>query len=130
MRFTKIKIHFRTSLREEIKNALPVGKASFMAERNGFEPLIQFWGIHDLQSCALDQLGHLSTDFYIIAERFSIVKCFFRFFCTFFCIFGNSLGGKYRTATMGDIITAYCVRFPYKFHRSRHNKCTGVRNEE
>ena len=30
MRFTKIKIHFRTSLREEIKNALPAGNASFM----------------------------------------------------------------------------------------------------
>ena len=57
-----------------------------MAERKGFEPLIPFWGIHDFQSCALDQLGHLSTDFYIIAEAFLIVKCFFNNFYDIFYI--------------------------------------------
>ena len=84
MRFTKIKIHFRTLLREEIKNALPAGNASFMAERKGFEPLIPFWGIHDFQSCALDQLGHLSTDCYIIADGFLNVNTFFQFLIYFF----------------------------------------------
>ena len=31
-----------------------------MAERKGFEPLVPFKGTHDFQSCALDQLSHLS----------------------------------------------------------------------
>ncbi len=31
-----------------------------MAERMGFEPMKPYWGLHDFQSCALDQLGHLS----------------------------------------------------------------------
>ena len=32
-----------------------------MAEKKGFEPLIPLWGIHDFQSCALDQLRDFST---------------------------------------------------------------------
>ena len=35
-----------------------------MAEKEGFEPSIPFWGIHDFQSCALGQL-----------RDFSIVRC-------------------------------------------------------
>ena len=31
-----------------------------MAEKEGFEPSIPFWGIHDFQSCALDQLRDFS----------------------------------------------------------------------
>ena len=31
-----------------------------MAERKGFEPLKEFKSLHDFQSCALDQLSHLS----------------------------------------------------------------------
>ena len=30
-----------------------------MAEKEGFEPSIPFWGIHDFQSCALDQTTRL-----------------------------------------------------------------------
>ena len=37
----------------------------FMAEKEGFEPSIPFWGIHDFQSCALGQL-----------RDFSILICF------------------------------------------------------
>ncbi len=33
---------------------------SFLAERGGFEPPMGFKPIHDFQSCALDQLSHLS----------------------------------------------------------------------
>ena len=33
---------------------------SFMAEKEGFEPSIPFWGIHDFQSCALGQLRDFS----------------------------------------------------------------------
>ncbi len=36
-----------------------------MAEKEGFEPSIPFWGIHDFQSCALGQL-----------RDFSIIRCF------------------------------------------------------
>ncbi len=32
-----------------------------MAERQGFEPWIRFWRIHDFQSCSFGQLGHLSV---------------------------------------------------------------------
>ena len=31
----------------------------FVAEKKGFEPLIPLWGIHDFQSCALDQATRL-----------------------------------------------------------------------
>ena len=37
-----------------------------MAEKEGFEPSIPFWGIHDFQSCALGQL----RDFSMCAARF------------------------------------------------------------
>ena len=32
-----------------------------MAERKGFEPLLGYKPKHDFQSCALDQLSHLSV---------------------------------------------------------------------
>ncbi len=57
-----------------------------MAEKEGFEPSIPFWGIHDFQSCALGQL----RDFSKCAVRISLliihylevfVKCKFSKFC-------------------------------------------------
>ena len=39
---------------------------AFLAEKEGFEPSIPFWGIHDFQSCALGQL----RDFSICVTRF------------------------------------------------------------
>ena len=33
----------------------------FLAERKGFEPLLEDYSKHDFQSCALDQLSHLSV---------------------------------------------------------------------
>ena len=35
----------------------------FMAEKEGFEPSIPFWGIHDFQSCALGQLRDFSKHY-------------------------------------------------------------------
>ena len=32
-----------------------------MAEKEGFEPSKPFWGLHDFQSCALDQLRDFSV---------------------------------------------------------------------
>ena len=36
------------------KNPRPCGRGSRLAEKEGFEPSIPLWGIHDFQSCALD----------------------------------------------------------------------------
>ena len=44
-----------------------------MAEKKGFEPLIPLWGIHDFQSCALDQLRDFST-FAQDESRYSLVS--------------------------------------------------------
>ena len=44
-----------------------------VAERKGFEPLRALWALHDFQSCALDQLSHLSIfDFVSSNLRFTI----------------------------------------------------------
>ena len=51
-----------------------------MAEKEGFEPSIPFWGIHDFQSCALGQLRDFSiataiaVSLLIIPYLFSFVK--------------------------------------------------------
>ena len=60
-----------------------------MAEKEGFEPSIPFWGIHDFQSCALGQLRDFSIKRFLAVSldilqylgRF--VKCFFSFFVKF-----------------------------------------------
>ena len=60
-----------------------------MAEKEGFEPSIPFWGIHDFQSCALGQLRdfsmrcRLTADLHIIHELRQIVKHYFPFSDTF-----------------------------------------------
>ena len=57
-----------------------------MAEKEGFEPSIPFWGIHDFQSCALGQLRDFSIstsaldDFDIIQQTFRFVNTYFYFF--------------------------------------------------
>ena len=41
-----------------------------LAEKKGFEPLRPFRGLHDFQSCALDQLGDFSiTIFNFVTDR-------------------------------------------------------------
>lgn len=63
-----------------------------MADRKGFEPLVPFRGTHDFQSCAFDQLSHLSMalsavdrDSKMYYTSFSAgVKSFFLFFSVFF----------------------------------------------
>ena len=57
----------------------------FMAEKEGFEPSIPFWGIHDFQSCALGQLRDFSIKCFlavsldILQYLQHFVKCFFSF---------------------------------------------------
>ena len=61
-------------------------KEDFLAEKEGFEPSIPFWGIHDFQSCALGQLRdfsmrcRLTADSDIIHEAQRNVKHYFSFF--------------------------------------------------
>ena len=55
-----------------------------MAEKEGFEPSIPFWGIHDFQSCALGQLRDFSiclacADLDIIQHPPYFVKNYFYF---------------------------------------------------
>ena len=51
-----------------------------MAEKEGFEPSIPFWGIHDFQSCALGQLRDFSmcvsapADLHILQHGSHFVK--------------------------------------------------------
>ena len=61
-----------------------------MAEKEGFEPSIPFWGIHDFQSCALGQLrdfskSRASLSSPVIIHHFPpFVKGEFLHFLTFF----------------------------------------------
>ena len=47
----------------EKKIRKPLSLRIFLAEREGFEPSVGLWPTHDFQSCALDQLSHLSICF-------------------------------------------------------------------
>ena len=50
-------IRYKTQKKPGILNEYRV---FFLAEKEGFEPSIPFWGIHDFQSCALGQLRDFS----------------------------------------------------------------------
>ena len=56
---------------------------TFMAEKEGFEPSIPFWGIHDFQSCALGQLRDFSKSasdsLSILYHNKRFVKGYFHF---------------------------------------------------
>ena len=41
------------------RNPPPDGEGFILAEKEGFEPSIPFWGIHDFQSCALGRTTRL-----------------------------------------------------------------------
>ena len=45
-------------------------KPACMAEREGFEPSIRYQRIHDFQSCAFDQLSHLSKVYFIFNSEY------------------------------------------------------------
>ncbi len=62
-------------------------RVNSMAEKEGFEPSIPFWGIHDFQSCALGQLRDFSmlpcfavASLNMIQQLLPFVKQFFHFF--------------------------------------------------
>ena len=68
-------------IKQKIRNHKDSG---FLAERWGFEPQNAFDTLHDFQSCALDQLSHLSIfgcapqRHTIIPERIAFVKDFLK----------------------------------------------------
>ena len=51
----------RTGFRVQKATAIYHDYGGFLAERKGFEPLLEDYSKHDFQSCALDQLSHLSV---------------------------------------------------------------------
>ena len=67
-------------------NTHPEGWVLFLAEKEGFEPSIPFWGIHDFQSCALGQLRDFSIsssalgDLHIILLTSGFVNRYFENF--------------------------------------------------
>ena len=65
------------------KKEIPSEWMGFLAEKEGFEPSIPFWGIHDFQSCALGQLRDFSKWFaaislHIIQQIAGFVNPFFQ----------------------------------------------------
>ena len=77
-----------------------------MAEKEGFEPSIPFWGIHDFQSCALGQLRDFSIsvsalgDLGIIQQMFRFVNSYFYFFKVIFAKLDRGRGCQYNHAIM------------------------------
>ena len=61
-----------------------------LAEKEGFEPSIPFWGIHDFQSCALGQLRDFSI-FALLMDSFDIIQQSAPFVKGFFIIFQKLL---------------------------------------
>ena len=55
-----------------------------LAEKEGFEPSIPFWGIHDFQSCALGQLRDFSISTSTLDDS-DIIQQNFLFVNTYFC---------------------------------------------
>ncbi len=67
----------------EQKKTPPVGWCFLLAEKEGFEPSIPFWGIHDFQSCALGQLRDFSMST-AIAVSLCIILYLTEFVKTYF----------------------------------------------
>ena len=67
------------------KHPVQLNGVLFLAEKEGFEPSIPFWGIHDFQSCALGQL----RDFSIARSfnRLSILLHFHSFVKSYLTVF-------------------------------------------
>ena len=76
-----------------------------MAEKEGFEPSIPFWGIHDFQSCALGQLRDFSN-YVLRRDRLSILLYLNTFVKHYFLLFTKILEEKQLTfAVFTDIIS-------------------------
>ncbi len=59
----------------------------FMAEREGFEPSVRDYRTHDFQSCALDQLSHLSTTYISYHIFVGLSSAFFKKYPSFSIVF-------------------------------------------
>ena len=79
-----------------------------MAEKEGFEPSIPFWGIHDFQSCALGQLRDFSmriahADWDMIHQEAGFVNPEFYIFQNIFI--GGGLAYRSRTPAFSHAST-------------------------
>ena len=78
----------------------------YLAEKEGFEPSIPFWGIHDFQSCALGQLRDFSMQFCAVFRRLCILLHLVLFVKHYFHIFQKNLQEKLLTFRLvTDIIS-------------------------
>ena len=76
---------FQIRPHQQKTNPIRMDGVCFLAEKEGFEPSIPFWGIHDFQSCALGQLRDLSKwrrsiDLLILHQHPRFVNTFFQKF--------------------------------------------------
>ena len=85
----------------------------FMAEKEGFEPSIPFWGIHDFQSCALGQLRDFSKFCNQLAYNttFDMVcqPLFLKIRRYYFCVFTDL--HKYKILNIGFEMQAFFSYF-------------------
>ncbi len=85
-----------------------------MAEKEGFEPSIPFWGIHDFQSCALGQLRDFSMSAFllspdIIQQKMKFVNPYFPHFPKVsHTLFSDYLGCRHSFFTIRQRALLYC----------------------
>ena len=88
------------------KSYIQIECSFFVAERKGFEPLRALGALHDFQSCALDQLSHLSIFFCAAPDCMSYYSNT-NFKCqALFCIF---LQKNLRWARCMQNVRANCI---------------------
>ena len=99
---------FQIRPHQQKTNPIRMDGVYFLAEKEGFEPSIPFWGIHDFQSCALGQLRDFSipflsssvaTDWLIIQHSSLFVNRYFKFFQKYFSTWKNGAPTPLNPAT-------------------------------
>ena len=76
--FAALRPAFQIRPHQQKINPIRMDGVYFLAEKEGFEPSIPFWGIHDFQSCALGQLRDFSmsaVSLLILLHLLRFVKC-------------------------------------------------------
>ena len=100
--FAALRPAFQIRPHQQKINPIRMDGVYFLAEKEGFEPSIPFWGIHDFQSCALGQLRDFSKwrrsiDLLIIHQHSRFVNTFFQKFQIIFSGYnrtGNRTNGR------------------------------------
>ena len=95
-----------------------------MAEKEGFEPSIPFWGIHDFQSCALGQLRDFSSWFGVVRDDLLIIQHEWQIVKSFSENFKNKINSSPVPAGTGE--SDYILARWALFSRMRSVKPRGV----